>query len=567
MCQAGAGRGPLSEHQEPPAAKAAEADHQEATSLRRNGRVHERQDRNGATQMDGKGRAYDRDTGDGDHPFGYLSGLQARMTFSYVWVTVVSVLVLEALVVTLLGVVLFSFLRTQVLPAATAEIARDYALAAGGRANGEALDPRATFEPGKPGSLVPPGDDPNRGAFGLPYRSTLAQVRSTVEFGLLIGPDGHIVASSYPPRYPSGPPVSAALPNQVQLVNQALRGVSATTTVTTPDGPAVSSVAPVWSRDGHPIGAVYVQIPASLPPPLSPLFQLLPISGLILLVIVTPIGGLFGMMTTRGVVRRIRHLVGATTRFADGDYTQRVPVTRLDEVGQLEHYFNRMAEQLVESIAQRQELVERNARLAERSRISRELHDAISQDLFSLRMLGGGLRTAIAAGSDLQPYIETLEQSTDSMTREMRALLLELRPSQLEQLGLPAALEELAMAYSTRLGITVTADVAPVALDAPIEHALLRIAQEALANAVRHGDARTVTLSLRPVGDRVELLIADDGKGFEPAETATQHGLGLRLMDERVHELHGAMSLESAPGHGTRIQVRLPRLEQEHEHD
>lgn len=191
-------------------------------------------------------------------------------------------------------------------------------------------------------------------------------------------------------------------------------------------------------------------------------------------------------------------------------------------------------------------------------------------------MLGGGLRTAIATGSDLQPYIETLEQSTSSMTREMRALLLELRPNRLEQLGLKAALEELATAYSARLGIIVTTDLAPVPPDAQTDHALLRIAQEALTNAVRHGDAKTVALSLRPEEDGVELVIADDGKGFEPSETATPHGLGLRLMEERVHELNGAFGLESASGQGTRIQVRLPAIsrvhqgaeeEQESEHD
>jgi signal transduction histidine kinase len=504
--------------------------------------------------------------GEGGRP-GLWLGLQARMTISYVWVTVVSVLVLEALVMTLLAVVAVSLLKSQVLPVAAAEIAQDYALAAGGRASGAVLDPHATFEPNRSGSLVPRGGDPNRGVFILPYRATLAQDGSQVVFALLIGPDGHIVASSYPPHYPSGKPISAELPAQTRLIHRSLAGVSATTNTSTPDGPAVCAVATVWSADGHPIGAVYVQIPASVPPPLSPLLQQLPISGLILLLIVTPIGGLFGAMTTRSLVRRIQRLVAATTRFADGDYTQRVAETRSDEVGQLEYHFNRMAAQLADSTAQRQVLVEQNARLAERSRISRELHDAISQDLFSLRMLGGGLRTAISTGSDLQPYIETLEQSTTSMTREMRALLLELRPSHLEQMGLTAALEELASAYSTRLGIAVTSDIASVALDPPIEHALLRIAQEALANAIRHGDARTVTLCLRAADQSVELLIADDGKGFEPSATAAQHGLGLRLMEERVHELGGAFSLESAPGQGSCILVRLPQREQERKHD
>jgi signal transduction histidine kinase len=517
--------------------------------------------------MNGKASAHGRGADDGDRRFGKWSGLPARMTVSYVWVTIVSVLVLEAIGLTLVAVAATSFLTGSVIPAIATETAQRYALAAAWRANGAALDPRSTFERDKPNSLVPPVGDPYGGVFGLPYRTALDPYHSNVAFGLLVGPGGHIVASSYTPRFPSGEPVSAELPGQTQLIDRALVGNSGTATATTSVGPVVFAAATVWSRDRHPIGAIYVQIPASIPPPVAQVFDLLVVSGLILLVIVTPIGGLFGSMTTRSLVRRIRHLATATTRFADGDYTQRVPETRRDEVGQLEYSFNRMAEQLVESIALRQQLAEQNARLAERSRISRELHDAISQDLFSLRMLGGGLRTAVVAGADLGPYIETLEQSTSRMTREMRALLLELRPSQLDQLGLAAALEELATAYTSRLGVAVTSDIAPVPLDAPIEHALLRIAQEALANAVRHGDARTITLALRPADDRVELLIADDGKGFALGEAATQHGLGLRLMDERARELHGMLSVESAPGQGTRISVRLPQHEQEREDD
>jgi CubicO group peptidase (beta-lactamase class C family) len=97
--------------------------------------------------------------------------------------------------------------------------------------------------------------------------------------------------------------------------------------------------------------------------------------------------------TTRGLVERVRNLATATTRFADRTYTQRVSVSRNDEIGLLEHQFQCMAEQLAESIAQREKLAEQNARLAERARISRELHDAISQDLFSLRMATGGLQS------------------------------------------------------------------------------------------------------------------------------------------------------------------------------
>lgn len=282
-------------------------------------------------------------------------------------------------------------------------------------------------------------------------------------------------------------------------------------------------------------------------------------SGAALALLAAPIGGIFGLVTTRSLVRRLRKLATVATLFADGDYEQRVHVTRKDEIGQLEQQLNRMAQQLAESMGQREVLAEQNARLAERSRISRELHDAISQDLFSLRMLVGGLQTALPRDSSVQSQITALSTTTTHMLREMRALLLELRPLPLEELGLAGGLKELAGSYSTRLGITVNTEIAPVQLSTRAQHALLRISQEALANAVRHANATCITLLLADDADCVTLTISDNGSGFHPREDETRHGLGLRLIEERVQELNGTFRLQTAPGHGTALHVCLPQ--------
>jgi two-component system, NarL family, sensor histidine kinase LiaS len=152
-----------------------------------------------------------------------------------------------------------------------------------------------------------------------------------------------------------------------------------------------------------------------------------------------------------------------------------------------------------------------------------------------------------------------LQQMATTMIREMRALLLELRPAQLEHLGLAEALEDLAAAYRTRLGISVTTTIRPVSLPPQAEQALLRITQEALSNAARHADATAITLDLAPQEQQVTLTITDNGQGFEPAVGETQRGLGLRSMQERVEELGGSFVVESAPGQGTRVQVSLPQ--------
>jgi NarL family two-component system sensor histidine kinase LiaS len=283
-------------------------------------------------------------------------------------------------------------------------------------------------------------------------------------------------------------------------------------------------------------------------------------NAIILLAITAPIGGLFGLLTTRHVIQRIRQLVTATTLFTDGDYAQRVQVTHTDEVGQLEQQFNRMAKQLVENIALQQCLAEQNARMVERARISRELHDAISQDLFSLRVLADGLQTAIQSGTqaaDLGPHVAILKQTTITMTREMRALLLEMRPPQLDGLAFPDALETLASTYTSRLGIAVSTAIAAIPLRPEVEDALLRIAQEALHNAARHANATLITLSLAQEDDSIVLKIEDNGQGFREDEKSQMRGLGLHSMQERVGDLQGRFHLDTVPGRGTCICVYL----------
>ena len=319
----------------------------------------------------------------------------------------------------------------------------------------------------------------------------------------------------------------------------------------------IGSAGQVSSHTSQLLPALHASYPALI---LYPWLQAVFMIGQVLL-LAPLIGGLFGTLTTRGIVRRVRDLATATTQIAHGHYSQRVRTMRRDEIGQLETQFNRMAEQLAESLAQREVLAEQTARLAERARISRELHDAISQDLFSLRMVTGGLQGALMTGvhpSDLQPYVEMLQETTTRMIREMRALLLELRPLQLEHLGLAAALEELATVYRARLGITITTQIDPVQLDAGMEHALFRCVQEAFTNAARHADATMITLNLQSTPQGIACCVTDNGKGFDLAARATQHGIGLLSIEERVHELHGSLTLDTTPGRGTRIQVMLP---------
>jgi two-component system, NarL family, sensor histidine kinase LiaS len=505
-----------------------------------------------------------------------LRGLQARMTFSYVWISFISVLLLEILVSIILVIATFTIFTDLASRAEARRGANEYAQAVAGEVRGTKLDPHTAYAISKP-QLLPTNQTTYDSGMPVPNDFTVIPTvnssdggRGEAPFIVLLAPDGRIIDSSFPQRYGIGQSIFRLLPDRAHVIADVLAG-HAENGATAASSGRIAYATQVVSKNYQFIGAIYAQIPV------SPLLIVghdwltiayyvaifLPLSGFLLLFIIAPIGGIFGSITTRSLVQRIHILVTATTHFSNGDYAQRVTVAHEDEIGQLETQFNRMAEQLVTSIQEQQKLTEQNARLAERARISRELHDAISQDLFSLSMLAGGLQTALPTNSSLQQQMITLEQTTGNVIREMRALLLELRPPQLEQGSLTENLRDLTTAYRTRLDITITTDIADVSLPASAEHALLRIAQEALANAVRHANASAITLSLVPHTGQVELTIADDGMGFEPNGQDVQHGLGLRLMRERVQELNGTFQLISNPGKGTHIQVCLPLREKD----
>ena len=489
------------------------------------------------------------------------SGLRRHMTVSYVAVTlgsVISFLILVTLPTGVLAVLFSDSSGDSSFLTVLQSQAQSYALVASLQGQGIALDPQTNFIPGQAHTIALPNQIYNVYA---PYIATTSPDPSSVTIALLVAPDGRLLASSYPSRYPTGMAITALLPGQRQAISQALAGHPSTGIEYLSPATFDYASEPIRGKNGQPIGAIFLQVPEPQRDSIFSRLESALLTNSLLLLLVIPIGVFFGRVTTRGLVQRVQQLVLATTRFAGGDYTQRVEPHQQDEIGQLEQQFNHMAEQMVENIALQKQLAEQNARLEERSRISRELHDAISQDLFSLRMLADGLQEAMRAGSsptDLRPHIAVLEQTTANMTREMRALLLELRPTQLEELGLAGALQKLAHMYSARLGITVSADVAPVSLPVKTEHTLLRIAQEALANAARHSNASLISLCLASNADRVILTITDNGEGFDAQAVEEQHGLGLQLMRERVQELHGTLMLETAPGCGTSLSVNLP---------
>lgn len=201
------------------------------------------------------------------------------------------------------------------------------------------------------------------------------------------------------------------------------------------------------------------------------------------------------------------------------------------------------------------------AALEERQRLARELHDSVTQSLYSLTLLAEAGRRMAAAG-DLEKtggFIGRLGETAQQALQEMRLLVFELRPLALETEGLVDALQHRLDAVEKRAGLQAQLRAGRLPdLPAPVEHGLYRIAQEALNNALKHAAATAVTVTLTAAVSGVELEIADNGRGFQPAELPDGGGLGLVSIRERAEALGGRAVIASQPGAGTRITVSVP---------
>jgi signal transduction histidine kinase len=203
-----------------------------------------------------------------------------------------------------------------------------------------------------------------------------------------------------------------------------------------------------------------------------------------------------------------------------------------------------------------QEQREEAAAAAERERLARDLHDAVTQSLFSVSAIAEALPEIWERDrAEARRGLEQLRQLTQGALAEMRSLLLELRPSALTEQKLDVLVHQLTEAMISRTRIPVTAQVTgDCALPVEASIALYRIAQEALNNIVKHARASRARVELHCEAGYARLCISDDGRGFDPA--AAQSGqLGLDIMRERAQAIGAHLRIESQPDQGTRILV------------
>jgi signal transduction histidine kinase len=203
--------------------------------------------------------------------------------------------------------------------------------------------------------------------------------------------------------------------------------------------------------------------------------------------------------------------------------------------------------------------------LDERQRMAGELHDVLAQGLTGIVTQLEAADQAAGRESDRRRHLDTAKQlARDSLT-EARRSVQALRPQQLTQTALPDALAEVVDGWSARNAVAaeLITTGAPRPLLPEIETALLRTAQEALANVARHADAGRVALTLSYMEDLVTLDVRDDGAGFDPARARAEEsdgGYGLTAMRERVQRIAGTLAVESEPGAGTAISACVPAI-------
>jgi signal transduction histidine kinase len=491
-------------------------------------------------------------------------GLSGRLIASYILVTLAVVVLVEALV---LGFQVPRLVDGTQLQAQVDATAKSYSRQLvqrypGGVPTGTVLG--ASGQAAQPGRARAAPD----GTLVVPQIAGPIHADRAVTAVVAIAADGTVIASSAPARYPPGRAAASELPAPAAPANAMgdIKGGS----VPTRYGSVLFMVsragradrqAPAASARGL-VAYVYVQAPWS-PGFINPirawseLRQLgedgpLLSAPFALSFAIVPVGVLFGLLASRRLVRRVRRLERATLAVADGDYAVALPTSGRDEVGRLEANFTVMTRQLGSALAAERQRATGDARAAERARIAREVHDAISQHLFGLRMIAAGMRRADPGNEQ----VRAIERISEEALRDMQTLLTELRPASLDGAGLTPALREICAAYHDRLGVTVEASLDNVTVPAPVEHALLRITQEACANAVRHGHARRLAVSVTRQDGHVELAVRDTGTGFDPA--APHAGSGLTHIRDRVAELGGTIDIDSAPGHGAALTVRVP---------
>ncbi|MBO9605559.1 MAG: sensor histidine kinase [Paenibacillaceae bacterium] len=301
--------------------------------------------------------------------------------------------------------------------------------------------------------------------------------------------------------------------------------------------------------------------------------QEIPELAIVLIVAIVLIGPSVGYYVGQKLQNRIDELQLAVKQVAKGNLSVRVPVNGKDSIDALSADFNDMIESLESRIKLLHTLGEENvlltrqsneaAVLEERKRLARDLHDTVSQQLFAMHMSASSLPKLLESRPEVVgTVVEQLVSMSHHAQKQMRSLIAQLRPLELEGQSLVPAIERWFPDYCRQNGLQGKLDFhVPDELSEAVEHQLFLIIQEGMANVVKHARALTVSLSLADTGHQYALAIVDDGVGFDMKDES-RRSYGLSTMRERAQRLGGDAEVLSRKGAGTSVKVRIPKFKQ-----
>ncbi len=324
-----------------------------------------------------------------------------------------------------------------------------------------------------------------------------------------------------------------------------------------PDGSYIS-VFPLRRSDDEPVVAYVVyhlQPPTRFTPANLDIYMtFLLFTSALMFAIALPVGAVFGWLVSRGLRKRLGNLSAAAQAWSAGDFTVNPSDKSGDEIGELTRALNRMAEQLRTHIHTRDAL----ARVEERNRLARDLHDTVKQQTYAARMqLSAAKNLLVTEPQTAAEHLDAALQLNRETQQELKLIIDELRPAALDGHGLSQALTDYVNRWQEHTGIKVVSTISGEReLPLDVEQALYRVLQESLANIARHAEADRVAVQLSMAPDHVVLRIADNGRGFEPA-AVTPNSLGLSGMKQRMAEVSGTLTVETILSVGTKVTAEV----------
>ncbi|WP_062109042.1 sensor histidine kinase [Bacillus niameyensis] len=294
-------------------------------------------------------------------------------------------------------------------------------------------------------------------------------------------------------------------------------------------------------------------------------------SGIFLVVLCIVLGVVTGWIIGGTIQKKNDDLAAGLFEIEQGNYEIQIEKQKQDDEfsiiwQRLETIASRLKEQAIVQQRFTSERVEWNQQLKEevltkeRNRLARELHDSVSQQLFAATMLLSAInQNPDPASETALKQLKLVEGIVNEAQTEMRALLLHLRPVQLDGKSLKAGIEEVLSEVTAKIPIKVIWNIQDVHLEKGVEDHLFRIVQEAVSNTLRHAKATVLEVSLKQIHPFVYLKITDNGKGFD---TSNNHvgSYGLSNMKERTAEIGGNLKMISIKDNGTSIEIKVPIL-------